>query len=255
MTSRFLLSCPKIGLDELKNPGWVIKCLFAEFIGTFILVLIGCGSCLGGEKAEIVRISIAFGISVASAAQAFGHISGCHINPAVTIGLFFGRKIGLLKGLLYIAAQLLGGLSGAFILYLISNKSVRGASRIGMTAIDANLSPFQGFAVEFFITFILVLVVFGAAGDENNDVKGSPPLAIGLSITACHLLAIPLTGSSMNPARTFGPAVILNDWTNHWVYWAGPCLGGILASYTYMLLFTAPTKRPLGDQYGIVRTQ
>ncbi|XP_071745946.1 aquaporin AQPAe.a isoform X1 [Lepeophtheirus salmonis] len=258
MPSRFILALPKIGLDEIKNPLWLIKCFMAEFIGTFILVLIGCGSCIGGHSAEIVRISFAFGIGVATAAQSFGHISGCHVNPAVTAGLFCARKIGLIKGLFYIIFQLLGALAAAFILYLISNKSVRGADRIGMTSIDENLNQLQGFAVEFFIVFILVLVVFGAAADENNEVKGSAPLAIGLAITCCHLLAIPFTGSSMNPARTFGPAVILNDWKDHWVYWVGPIMGGVAASYTYQLFFQAPSKqRPshsLAEEYGIVRT-
>ncbi|CAB4067784.1 AQPN [Lepeophtheirus salmonis] len=217
MPSRFILALPKIGLDEIKNPLWLIKCFMAEFIGTFILVLIGCGSCIGGHSAEIVRISFAFGIGVANSSSE-------------------------LRSYIRVSCESCS-LAAAFILYLISNKSVRGADRIGMTSIDENLNQLQGFAVEFFIVFILVLVVFGAAADENNEVKGSAPLAIGLAITCCHLLAIPFTGSSMNPARTFGPAVILNDWKDHWVYWVGPIMGGVAASYTYQLFFQAPSKQ------------
>merc|ERR1739844_84447 len=116
--------------------------------------------------------------------------------------------------------------------------TVRGrVGGLGTTALS-HVTPAQGFGIEFLITMVLVLVVFAAAADENNSasVKGSAPLAIGLSITTCHLFAIPLTGSSMNPARSFGSAVIAGKWNNHLVYWIGPILGGICASIVYNLI-------------------
>ena len=216
-------------------------------------MLVGCGSCLGANlKYDIVKIALCFGVTVATLAQSLGHISGCHVNPAVTAGLitgakvsqglrasprlFFSLQIGAVKGLLYVVAQCVGAIVGAGILsILIPSSGPVGAS--GLTKISAG----QGFGIEFIITMVLVLVVFAAAADGNNSgsVKGSAPLAIGLSITTCHLFAIPLTGSSMNPARTLGPSVIFSSWDNHWVYWVGPILGGVTAALIYQLVLKA----------------
>merc|ERR1719481_501142 len=195
-----------------------------------MLVLVGCGSCSGGDdkdsnisdQANIVRIALTFGITVATIAQSIGHVSGCHINPAVTAGLLVGGKIGLVKGLLYILSQSLGAILGAATLAALLPSSVRGVSGLGVTSLNEETSIGQAFGIEFLISLILVLVVYGAAADSNNDVKGSAPLAIGLSITACHLWAIPYTGSSMNPARSLGPSVITSQFTNLWLYWLAP---------------------------------
>lgn len=244
---------PSLGLEDLKDRSGLIKALIAELVGTLVLVLVGCGSCMGGPAPDIVRIAFAFGVTVATVAQSIGHVSGCHINPAVTVGLFFGAKIGLIKALLYIVVQCLGALMGAGLLNALSG-TARGADGLGMTKVSTELiNAGQGFGIEFFITFILVLVVFGSAADENNapNVKGSAPLAIGLSITTCHLFAIPFTGSSMNPARTFGPAVILGEWSHHWVYWLGPLLGGTCAALLYQMVLRAPPK---DEEYDAVRT-
>lgn len=211
-------------------------------------MLVGCGSCLEGST--VVQIALCFGVTVATLAQTLGHVSGCHVNPAVTAGLVTGAKVrtnsslsltcylqvGLLKGLLYVVAQCIGATSGAGILsFLIPADEAE--TGVGVTAIS-KISAGQGFGVEFIITMVLVLVVFAAAADSNNSesVKGSAPLAIGLSITTSHLFAIPLTGSSMNPARTFGPSLVFSAWDNHWVYWAGPILGGVTAALIYQLL-------------------
>jgi MIP family channel proteins len=237
---------PRLGLDEiLDDKIFLVKCLVAEMIGTLFLVLVGIGSCIGGEQDDFVRIALAFGVTVATMAQSIGHISGCHINPAVTAGLFFGRKIGLIKSVLYIVFQCIGAVVGAGLAYGLGHTDIRGYTGLGMTTVNPNLNAGQAFGVEFLITFVLVLVVFGAAADEDVNVKGSAPLAIGLSITTCHLFAIPFTGSSMNPARTFGPAVVLGMWENHWVYWLGPILGGICASLIYQLVLKAPKQNPI----------
>lgn len=251
---------PYLGLDEINGKLIdVAKAVTAEFLGTMFLVLVGCGSCMGGQEQDYVRIAFAFGVTVATIAQSIGHISGCHINPAVTFGLVFGRKIGIIKAILYIIFQCVGALIGAGLLMLLvahdttsKKEPIRGATGLGMTTIDPTITVGQGFGIEFFITFVLILVVFGAAADDENapNVKGSAPLAIGLSITTCHLFAIPFTGSSMNPARTFGPAVILGNWENHWVYWLGPILGGITASIVYQLVLKAP--KPKAADYTAV---
>jgi len=244
---------PYIGLDEVtKDKVGTAKALIAECLGTLLLVFIGCGSCMSGDtdddishQAQYVRIALCFGVTVATIAQTIGHVSGCHINPAVTAGLITGAKIGLVKGLLYIVAQSLGAILGAGILKVFVSDPVRGYSGLGCTGFnEAIISSGQAFGIEFMITMVLVLVVFGADADDNNaaSVKGSPPLAIGLSITTCHLFAIPLTGSSMNPARSLGPSVVAGCWSNHWVYWLGPIAGGVAAALIYQLTFKAPEK-------------
>lgn len=260
METPYLMESP-IGENEVKNVMKLIKCLVAEMLGTMFLVLVGCGSCYAAKPPmhahdDYVRIALAFGVTVATIAQSIGHISGCHINPAITSGLIVGAKIGLVKGLLYIVFQCIGSLIGAGLLkgFVPATATVTplgNATLPGLTKIAPNINAGQGLGVEMFITFVLVLVVFAAAADENNapNVKGSAPLAIGLSITTCHLFAIPLTGSSMNPARSFGPAVVGNYFANHWVYWVGPILGGIFAALTYQLLFKAePPYKPVATK-------
>jgi len=258
-----MIKLPFLGLDEIKeDPKGFGKALFAEFLGTALLVFVGCGSCMGGDQgeddikigqqAQYVRIALAFGITVATLAQTIGHVSGCHVNPAVTAGLITGAKVGLLKGLAYIVMQTIGAVAGAGILAAVVPATVRGRGGLGTTELN-HVSPAQGFGIEFLITMVLVLVVFGAAADENNSpsVKGSAPLAIGLSITTCHLFAIPLTGSSMNPARTFGSNAVMGVWANHWVYWAGPILGGIAAALIYQLLLAAPAPEEKKDYEAV----
>ena len=242
---------PYPGLAEIQDKGAVLRSVLAECVGSLFLVLIGCGSCMGGDNTEAgvqlddqanyVRISLCFGITVATLAQTLGHVSGCHINPAVTLGLVVGRKIGMLKGSLYVGAQCVGAIAGAAILSAVVPADVRGAAGLGMTSVASNVTLGQAVAVEMLITMVLVMVVFAAAADAINaaTVKGSAPLAIGLSITTCHLFAVPLTGSSMNPARSLGPAVVLGQFDNHWVYWVGPLLGGVLAALFYQLVLRA----------------
>eukprot|EP00090_Calanus_glacialis_P024313 TRINITY_DN37753_c0_g1_i1.p1 TRINITY_DN37753_c0_g1~~TRINITY_DN37753_c0_g1_i1.p1 ORF type:complete len:257 (-),score=60.48 TRINITY_DN37753_c0_g1_i1:128-877(-) len=240
---------PFFGISDFRKPVHLVKSLTAELVGTLVLVFIGCGSCVGGDsstlsdQANIVRIALCFGLTVATIAATIGHVSGCHVNPAVTLGLMVGAKIGILKGLLYISFQCIGAVLGSHILYLFlyDSTDLRGAAGLGATGLHPDLSAGQGFLIETLITLVLVLVVFGAAADQVNaaEVKGSPPLAIGLSITACHLFAIPLTGSSMNPARSLGPAVVLGNYSHIWVYWAGPLTGGVLAALLYQGVFRA----------------
>merc|ERR1711862_240044 len=192
-TMGYLAWMPYVGVDEAKKFPDILFKLVAEMIGTMFLVLVGCGSCFGaGGDAGYVRIALCFGVTVATIAQSIGHISGCHINPAVTLGLFFGGKIGLINSILYIVAQLIGGLIGAGLLKAFLGELVVPEDGVGVTALsvfkvtidnvitDVPISVGQGFGIEFFITFVLVLVVFASAADDNNtpSVKGSAPLAI-----------------------------------------------------------------------------
>jgi len=244
------LKLPKVGLEEIKNKKVAFaKELAAEFLGTMLLVMIGCGSAMSGdgddgegqlgEQAQYVRIALAFGLAVATIAQTVGHISGCHINPAITVGLVAGAKVEVIRGIAYVVVQILGGLLGGALLKALVPEESRGKGGLGSTQLGEGVSAAQGFGIEFVISFVLVMVVFGAAADENNaaNVKGSAPLAIGLSITACHLFAIPLTGASMNPARTLGSNIVAGKTKDLWLYLLAPSLGGVAAGLLYQGVF------------------
>jgi len=237
---------PTLGLKEVKDKRIIFK-LLAEMIGTMVLVFFSCGSAendagMSNGGANIVRFSLTFGFTVATMAQCIGHVSGCHINPAVTLGLFVGRKIGLIASVLYIIFQCIGALIGAALLLAISPANRVGDPIPGITGFrGANLDAGQAFLIEFVITFVLVLTVYAAAADDGNEVKGSAPLAIGLAIAIAHLFAGPLTGPSMNPARSFGPAIVGGKTDDLWVYWIGPICGGVVGAITYLLAFQAKT--------------
>ncbi|KAL4624603.1 aquaporin-4-like, partial [Arapaima gigas] len=218
------------------------RAVSGEFLATLIFVLLGLGSTISwsvGEKnlppANLVLISLCFGLSIATMVQCFGHISGAHINPAVTAAMVCTQKLSLAKSVFYVVAQCLGAIAGAGILYLVTPASVRGG--LGVTAVNSNMSVGQAFLVEFLITLELVFTVFASCDHKRSDLKGSAALAIGYAVTIGHLFAIPYTGASMNPARSFGPAVITWTWDNHWVYWVGPILGGVIAAAMYEYLY------------------
>uniref|UniRef100_T1JBJ7 Aquaporin n=1 Tax=Strigamia maritima TaxID=126957 RepID=T1JBJ7_STRMM len=228
------VDCCTNGCSEVFESN-IWKSLAAEFVGTLFLVLVGCGSCIGWNATDLVQISLAFGVTVAIMVQCICHISGGHINPAVSIGLLVARKISVLRCVLYIVCQCGGAIIGALLLKAFTPAALR--KSLGATMVNAKISSVEAFGVEFLITFVLVFTVFAVCDPLRKDVKGSAPLAIGLSVATCHLFAIPYTGAGMNPARSFGPAVIMNIWADHWVYWTGPILGGIVAAgfYHYVL--------------------
>ncbi|KAM4552681.1 aquaporin-4 [Odontesthes bonariensis] len=218
------------------------RAVSGEYLATLIFVLLGLGSTInwsaGEEKpppADLVLISLCFGLSIATMVQCFGHISGGHINPAVTAAMVVTRKLSLAKAAFYVVAQCLGAITGAGILYLVTPAAVRGS--FGVTTVNSNISVGHALVVELLITFELVFSVFATCDPKRTDLSGSASLAIGFAVTIGHLFAIPYTGASMNPARSFGPAMVTLNFENHWVYWLGPILGGILAAGLYEYLY------------------
>jgi aquaporin-4 len=184
--------------DDLRS-GYFWISLVAEAIGTFVLVLIGCGTCLGGVNADgetswenseptKVQISLAFGLAVATVVWNVAHISGGHVNPAVTIAMLCARRISIVRAALYVFAQCAGAVAGAAVLAGLTPAALHGG--LGTTTVSAMLSNEQGFGVEAVITFVLVMTVFACCDANRTDLNGSAPLAIGLSVTLCHLFAV-----------------------------------------------------------------
>ncbi|CAH0559073.1 unnamed protein product [Brassicogethes aeneus] len=238
-----------LGVSELKaknNNIW--KALLAEFIGNVLLNLFGCGAVVNykGDVAGTVLISLTFGLTIFVVVQSLGHVSGAHINPAVTCGMLATGNIKIIKGILYIIVQCLGALAGSGILKALIPEELQ-ESGIGVTMVSSTLklTPIQGLGVEFFLGFILVLTVCGVCDPNRPEAKAAAGLAIGLAVAVGHLVGVQLTGSSMNPARSFGAGVIANVWTDHWIYWVGPILGGISAALLYKHAFAAPSLGPL----------
>uniref|UniRef100_A0A646QFQ9 Aquaporin1 n=1 Tax=Hemiscolopendra marginata TaxID=943146 RepID=A0A646QFQ9_9MYRI len=215
--------------------------LAAEFMGTLFIVLLGCGSTVSGwqdgDVATVFRIAFAFGFAVAAVVEAFGHVSGGHVNPAVTVAMLFVRRIQLIPGLLYIVFQLLGATTGAALLQVLTPAHLN--SSLGLNTINQHLNSGQGLGVEFMITLLLILVVFSVTDEHRGEIKGAASVIIGITVTVGHLFSIRYTGCGMNPARVFGPAAVTGSWDNHWAYWIGECGGAIFAALLYIVIFCA----------------
>ncbi|MGH7164056.1 MAG: MIP/aquaporin family protein [Nitrospiraceae bacterium] len=208
-----------------------LKPCVAEAIGTFALCFIGAGSiCI---NAGLVGIALAHGSVLAVMISAMGHISGGHFNPAVTVGALVGRKIkGPMAGA-YVAAQLAGAVVAGLLLRIIFAPAVWEPVHLGTPGLGSGITPGIGILVEVVLTFFLVLVVYGTAIDDRGTWKAIGGFGIGFTVLCDILMGGPLTGASMNPARTFGPALVAGYWDNHIVYWIGPLLGGALAGLVY----------------------
>ena len=223
------------------------KKLAAEFIGTFWLVLGGCGSAvLAAAFPEVgiglAGVSLAFGLTVLTMAYAIGHISGCHLNPAVTLGLWAGGRHPLGEVLPYIVAQVLGGIAGAFVLYMIAS-GAPGFDLSGGLASNGygahspgSYSMASGFLTEVVMTLMFLVIILGAT--DRRAPAGFAPIAIGLGLTLIHLISLPVTNTSVNPARSTGPAVFVGDWAlgQLWLFWVAPILGALVAGYLYRWL-------------------
>ncbi len=214
----------------------------AEFIATLLFVFLGAGSVIvsGGlpngdlDPARLVAIALAHGLAIAFLVYATANISGGHLNPAVTFAALLTKKISAARGLMFVVAQLGGAVVGALLLLA----TIPGAAdtNLGAHALGPDVSVGMGLLMEIVITFALVFVIFATAVDPRG-MGNLAPLAIGLTVLADHLLAVPITGASMNPARSFGPALVSGEWAGHWLYWAGPLLGGALAGLVYQIAF------------------
>jgi len=231
----------------------------AEVIGTFALVFIGAGSVviLGGSAnaAGLVGIALATGLVLAIMISNLGHISGAHFNPAVTISTWVAGKIETIRAGWYILAQLLGAVAGALLLRASLPERIWRQTNLGATTVSHQFGITNGKAVliEAILTFFLVLTVFAVAIDDRGVFKALAGLPIGLVLTFDIIVGGLLTGASMNPARTFGPALVSGTWTDYWVYLAGPLSGGIIAAAVYWFAFlrgrdvAAPrTETPIG---------
>ncbi len=207
------------------------KCV-AEFIGTFALIFIGVGAIHNASDPSagvgLLGVALAHGLTIAVMVSATAGISGGHLNPAVTFGLLVGRKISVRDAVAYWVSQLAGGAAAGFLLLSLLGKM---AVADGTPDLGKATSAGAGIVIELVTTFFLVFVVYGSAVDGRAPKIGG--LAIGLTVALDILFAGPLTGASMNPARTFGPALASGHWANHFVYWVGPLLGGGLAGLIY----------------------
>jgi aquaporin Z len=221
-----------------------VKRYVAELLGTFVLVFMGCGSAvLAGRYIGFVGISFAFGLSVLAMAYAIGGISGCHINPAVSLSMFAAGKIKLKNTVFYVVMQCVGAVIAAAVLYGIAlgdpgySLAANGLGQNGYdTASPSGFSMASGFIAEVVLTFIFLLVIFGSTSERAP--KGFAGISIGLSLVLIHLVGIPITGTSVNPARSLGPAVIVGGTalSQLWLFWAAPIIGGFLAAVVWRLL-------------------
>lgn len=227
------------------------KRLTAEFLGTLWLVLGGCGSAVLATAYPSLGIgfagvSLAFGLTVLTGAYALGHISGGHFNPAVSFGLWAAKRLPAKELLPYIAAQVLGGIAAAGILYLIATgKSGLASEQLlgsgfaangfgnGSTGSPGGYTALAAFTAETVMTFFFLIVILGAT--SKRAPAGFAPIAIGLCLTLIHLVTIPVTNTSVNPARSTGPALFVGGWaiTQLWMFWVAPILGALLAGFFY----------------------
>ena len=230
------------------------KKLTAEFIGTFWLVLGGCGSAvLAAAFPEVgiglAGVSLAFGLTVLTMAYAIGHISGCHLTPAVTVGLWAGGRHPAGEVLPYIIAQVLGAVAGAFTLYIIASGKAGFDVAGGMASngfgehSPGGYSMASGFICEVVMTLMFLLIILGAT--DRRAPAGFAPLAIGFGLTLIHLISIPVTNTSVNPARSTGPALFVGDWAvgQLWLFWVAPIVGALIAGYVYRWLGSETTAR------------
>eukprot|EP00741_Cyanophora_paradoxa_P004818 tig00000829_g4675.t1 len=244
--------------DENDQPAFksvsLYRAVTAEFVASALFVFLACGAAVAsnsvvseadltaasrvaGGDARLLVISLSFGMCITVLVFAIGHLSGGHINSAVTISFMFTKKVTLQRGAAYILAQLTGSVVGAGVLKGILPKSLQGT--LGVTTVASDMNLGAAIVLEAILTSVLLFTVFSAidssrVGEMHHALA---PLAIGMAVFVCHLIGVPFTGSSINPSRSFGPAVVTGIWEDHWVYWVGPCLGACITALLYQIWF------------------
>lgn len=232
-----------LGFQDLSSRNaW--RCAVAEFVATLCFVILGVGAVvsagifLGDEEnvtlSSMLVIAFGHGMAITIMVAATARISGAHLNPAVTFSAVLTRKIGITKGSMYVVAQLMGAILAACLIKAIIPDALEGG--LGTHALGAGITSGGGLAIEIILTFILVFVIFATAMDSNGPVHLAP-IAIGLAVMVDIFVGLPLTGASMNPARTFGPALVAGAWSDHWIFWVGPLTGASIAALFYQYVF------------------
>lgn len=223
----------------------------AEFLGTFWLVFGGCGSAVLAAAFPSVGIgllgvSFAFGLTVMTMAYAIGHISGCHLNPAVSVGLAVGKRFPMSELPAYIVAQVLGGIAGAGVLYVIASGKAGFSLSGGLASNGFDTHSPGGYTMiaclvaEVVLTFFFLMIILGST--DRRAPAGFAPIAIGLGLTLIHLIGIPVTNLSVNPARSTGPAVFVGGWALEqlWLFWVAPIVGAAIAGVVYPMVAGEP---------------
>jgi aquaporin Z len=234
----------------------------AETFGTFWLVFGGCGSAVlaaGFPEVGIglLGVSLAFGLTVLTMAYAIGHVSGCHLNPAVSIGLATARRFPMRELPAYVGAQLVGAIMASLVLYVIASGAPGFSLSAGFAAngfgdhSPGHYSLLAAFTAELVLTFFFLFVILGAT--DSRAPAGFAPIPIGLALTLIHLIGIPVSNVSVNPARSTGPALFVGDWalSQLWLFWAAPIAGAMLAAFAYSMLFAhdrAPQVKGVDDR-------
>jgi aquaporin Z len=234
------------------------KRALAEFFGTFWLVFGGCGSAVlaaafPGLGIGFAGVALAFGLTVLTMAFAIGHISGCHLNPAVSIGLVVGKRFSIADLPAYVIAQVLGGFTGAGVLYLIASGNPLFSLAGGFASNGYGVHSPGGysllacFLIETVLTAFFLLVILGST--DVRAPKGFAPIAIGLCLTLIHLISIPVTNTSVNPARSTATALIVHGWTlsQLWLFWVAPILGAVIGGLISQAFFAAP-QEPINEE-------
>ena len=219
-----------------------------------MLIFVGAGSIMLGGQTALIAIAFAHGLAIAVMVSAVGHISGGHFNPAITLGFLITRRIEPFLGALYIVTQLAGATVAALLLRWIYPQAARDATFLGAPLKSGAVDVWQAATLEAILTFFLVWVVFATAADPRGAFKSIAGLAIGLTITADILVAGPITGAAMNPARAFGPELVQREWADAWIWYVGPIVGGALAALAYEFLYLRPLRPvPVGPpETGVV---
>jgi len=226
---------------------------FAEFVGSGLFVYVACGAAANTSNfltpgPVTIAIALAFGLTLFTLCFMIGHISGGHLNPVISIVFVALRKISKIRGVMYVLAQFLGTLVGAALLrastppaWTVNGKSVPNC--LASNQVNGDVTPGVAFLVEIILTFFLLMVVC-AATDSNRSNQTLIPLAIGICVTCCHLMALPVDGCSLNPTRSFASAAVASAtpgcetvFANHWIFWIGPLIGGSIGAFVYEYVF------------------